>query len=623
MIKSRIFPLIAVGLVFVSLSIFKIVKVVGSEHFTTDETCMFWTESAFQYRYAKIVAMGEKIPEIDKKAEFPLGYSVKRCHPVLMESVAGYLYRLIPTGIPFHLFLIILMGFYSSLPIIAIYLMSSLLWNNKWMGVISSILYSLTLSASMTVLNIAYEFQDFAIGFIFFHLFFYLKAESVKANSNKALGYAAISGAFLFISFASWHLTQFYYLVFLVYIMFRLLYDKDYNTNLFFVVSLFVFFAGITIPALKPGNFLLSFPVLFNYCLIFTSISKVKRKWRLIGSICITSGILAILKIKGVSSESGFNVIFSRGILPLVTAKIKGFGVRPVEGAGLGWETLVLWVHPLNNPTISWTIKSFGFLLPAGILSSIAMIIKVLKNKNSMLFILPVYFFFAFFISYLLFERIDVFLVVFLSILSPYIIKRYKKIGTMSLLLLMIPNFIFLINYKPTPPGPNRNYLLQLIRFVSSNTELDAPILANFAYSPTILTWTGRPIIINPKFESPGVVDKVKHFEGLLFKTELEFYRFCKKNRVRYFLLSTDILLSRNYSSTRYRTHNYITTKETVLFKFHFRPEELTKFTLVYSNPHYRIYAVNYPGNPMKQAKFEYFRIYDERNFDFIKLGIK
>ena len=624
--REQLFSLVIIGVIFISLSLLKIYKVTRSVYYTKDESSIFWTEGAFQYRYARMVAMNRKIPIIDKKAEFPEGYPVKKLHPTLMEVTAGYLYRFMPIKCPFHIFLVFLMGFYSSISVIAVYLISSFLWENRMIGVFSSLLYSLTLSASMSVLNIGYQLQDFALPFIFLHIFFYLKAESVKDNrifSLKGSGYSALSGAFLFISLASWHLTQFYYVVFLVYIMFRLLYDKNYSIGHFIVVSFFLFLAGFTIPILNPGIFFLSIPMLFTYCLIFTGISPYKVKWELLGSFILVFGAIFLLKKAGIYVQSGFNIIFRRGILPLIVEKIKGLGTRPETADKLLWETLVLWVHPLNNPTIKWTIKSFGVLFPAGIFSSTLLLINVIKKRSSKLFILPIFFGFVFLFSYLLFERIDVFLVLFLAILSGYFAKKWKMRGTIFILLLMIPNLLTLKNYRSSPPGPNRNYLLQVLHFIKYRTDPDSPILANFAYGPTILSWTGRPIIIHPKFESFKMVSKIKSFEHLLFKTEEEFYQFCKKNSVRYFLLSGDMLLSRRYSSIRYRTHNFKTSRETVIYKFHFQPDELRRFTLIYSNPHYRIFSVRYPDIPVDEAAFEYYRIYDEGCIDLSQFGIQ
>jgi hypothetical protein len=624
MMRKEILPLITVGIIFISLSLFKSLKVCNSNYFTKDENCIFWTESAFQYRYAKMVSSGIGIPVVDKKLEFPDGYEVKKFHPTLMESVSGYLYRITPVDIPFHLFLIFLMGFYSSTSIIAVYLFSSYIWKNKWIGMFSSILFSVCLTSSMTVLNIAYEFQDFTLGLIFFHIFFHIKAESLGNNESRSWGFAFLSGVFLFMAFSSWHLTQFYYVIFLIYILFRIISDENYNFYPFYIISIFAFLCGFLIPVLKYTTFLISMPMLFNYSLLTVSFLKIKRRWKFLGSLFLLLALFLIFKSTGISThESGFNAMLSKGIMPLLVAKIKSFGFRPLNAKNLTWETLVLWVHPLNTPSLSWTIKSFGFLLPLGIYSSIMIAKDLIRRKISKSFIPILFFFFAFLFSYLLFERIDVFLLVFLSILSTFIIKKYSVKGTILLSLLLIPNLVFLLKHKVKPNGPNRNYLLQTIRFIKEETEEDAPILTHFAYSPSILMWTNRPVIIHPKFESYQNVLKVKKFENLLFKEEDEFYKFARKYYVKYFLLSSDMLLRRDYTSIRYRTKNHKITKKSIIYKFHFHPEELKSFTLIYSNPHYRLYKVNYPDAPSPEFNFEYYRIYDERNFDLKKLGIR
>lgn len=622
MIKNKRIPLLIIFLIFIGLSLFKTCKVLNSRYLTRDESCTFWTESAIQYHYAKAVAMGENIPVVDRKAEYPGGYPAGRYHPVLMEGVAGYLYRVLPLNdIPFHVFLIILMSFYSSLSVIAVYLISSEIWDSKWTGIFSALLYSFTFSASMTVLNIAYEFQDFTLFLMFFHIFFLLRAERTE-NNYSLLSNTFLSGAFLFAALASWHLTQFYYAVLLVYFFLRLIIDENYDFRILYILTGFVILSGLTLPLLDPPVFFTSFPMLFNYCLLIITPFRLKNRWASAGILLLSFLSLLFIKSLFMDYNSGFNMMLKRGIFPLILAKIRWFGNRPPGGANLNWETLTLWVHPYNNPALEWTVKSFGVLLPSSLFAGFLLVKKTIQNKNLNQYLLIIFFFSVFLISYLFFERMDVFLILFMAVLAGLFIHRYSNIWGWIILLLMIPNLIIVAKHKPNPPGPQRNYLLQVLRTIKSKTSPDSPVLSHFAYSPTILAWTGRPVIFHPKFESPSIVDKVKDFEHLLFESEKNFYDYCKKYGVEYFLLSSDLLLSRNYTTIRYRTQNLRMEKECVLFKMHFSPEKLKYFYLIYSNPQYRIFRIHYPGEKIPEEEFEYFRAFDVNNFDLRKLGI-
>ena len=63
-----------------------------------DETCYFRTESAYQYRYARMAARGEEIPELDRAAQWPGGVRTRRELTLWMEYATAWAYRLLPTS---------------------------------------------------------------------------------------------------------------------------------------------------------------------------------------------------------------------------------------------------------------------------------------------------------------------------------------------------------------------------------------------------------------------------------------------------------------------------------------------------------------------------------------------
>jgi hypothetical protein len=70
-----------------------------------------------------------------------------------------------------------------------------------------------------------------------------------------------------------------------------------------------------------------------------------------------------------------------------------------------------------------------------------------------------------------------------------------------------------------------------------ANPERQEPLLANFGISGTVLTYTGMPIVLHPKFETPGIREKVREFyEHLYVKSEREFRDWAVANQARYYL---------------------------------------------------------------------------------------
>src|SRR5437899_602187 len=88
------------------------------------ETGYFREESALQYRYAKMVARGEALPEVDRDAQFPEGIRTGRELTLLMERAAGWSYRLLPEAVrppDFLWFTLVWTSLISSLSILALY----------------------------------------------------------------------------------------------------------------------------------------------------------------------------------------------------------------------------------------------------------------------------------------------------------------------------------------------------------------------------------------------------------------------------------------------------------------------------------------------------------------------
>ena len=88
-----------------------------------DETAYYWSESAFQYRHAKLIGEGKEIPPIDVDAQFPEGVATSRELTQFMEQTTGLTYRLVNSihPIPFRDFVIYFFSFVSSLSILVFY----------------------------------------------------------------------------------------------------------------------------------------------------------------------------------------------------------------------------------------------------------------------------------------------------------------------------------------------------------------------------------------------------------------------------------------------------------------------------------------------------------------------
>ncbi|HIE05868.1 MAG TPA: hypothetical protein EYP58_03600, partial [bacterium (Candidatus Stahlbacteria)] len=504
---------------------------------------------------------------------------------------------------------------FSSLSIIPLYLLLKMVSGREDYGLIGAAFFSVTPAVYTTVTAPGFELQDFAFPLIFFHIYFFIRA--FKEDGQRSYAAAFLSGAFFFTALAAWHLTQFYYLIFVVYIGICYFLVQDLNMKPFYFIAAFSLLGGILLPPQRKAHFIISFPMLLSYSLVIISELRLQLRLRrlLLPVVFLISAIvtsyIAFIKVPEYQFVYG-----------LIIDKLRYFGVRPVVPADLPWETLVMWVSPFTGPSLKTILLSLGSLFILGVVGLVENIYRLSKKALSFYETPLIYFASVFIPLYLLFIRLDGFLVWFLPFQVVALLKYRKKAIYCLILSGIVLNGILLFHQPRRTIGPDKNYLLGVISFIRHNTAEDDPILTSFPFGPTILTYTDRPILLHPKFEAMGITDKIKEFEHALYLDEEDFYAFCIRNRAKYFLYQIDMLLARGPEAIRFRTHNLKLSRKSAAYKFHFQPESLEHFETVFSNPHYRIYRVLDLNQRPVRLDGGYYRVYDERLVPPANFGI-
>jgi len=604
--------------IFFSMFGFKVYSILHNPNFNPkDETALFWTESALQYRTAKIVANYGFIPSLDEKLQYPEGLHIEDRLTVLMETISGYTYRFfIPKAVPFHVFLVIFISFCSSLSIFPLYFSLRLISKKTETGLMAVALYAVTPAVYTTVTAPGYELQDFALPLIFFHIYFFARA--LKARDRLMYSYSFLSAAFLFSALAAWHLTQFYYILLVIFVIICFLSVKDFAMKPFYIVTALNIGAGLIIPPLRTVGFIISLSMLMSYSLIIASVvpERLVAQRRFLFLLLLFASLLITAYISFVSIPE------YRFVYGLVLDKVRYLGIRPTDPTKLPWESLVMWVSPFTSPSFSIITRTIGTILLTGLLGVLITISMLLRKSTHLVDVLFLFLTAAFGLFYLLLIRLDAFLVWFLAFHTGRLSVYTKRIGLVFVLVCIGVNGFLLIRGSQRAVAPTQNYLLGMIKYIRYNTPQDASILTSFAYGPSIITYTGRPVHLHPKFEAEGIGSKIKEFEHRLYEDENLFYAFCRLHKARYFVYQTDMLLARGPESIRYRTHNLTLSQNCATFKFHFRPDSLKFFELVYSNPHYRVYRVMEQGERPQHITRTYFRVFDEQLFDMNYFGI-
>ncbi|MEW6558392.1 MAG: STT3 domain-containing protein [Elusimicrobiota bacterium] len=384
---SKWFAIIIVVAVYFAISFYKVYLTKNLPQYDSkDDTDFYWTEEAFQYRYAKMVANGEKISEIDYKAQYPEGVYVYKDLTIFMEKIHGIIYRIFlkNTGMSFSQFLIYFVSFFSSISIIAVFFITKELWNNHLAGLMSSAFYSISLATITRTIG-AYEYENFALPFIFFSLYFFLKSINSKSNF-----YLIGSAVCLSVALISWHFTRFYFLLFTIIVtaLFFLYYPNIVSLVKSFVfIVIFCIITGIINPVLQTTSFLLSPAMLISYGLIVTYIFRHyiyfnrKLMFLFFAFVVITAVIVSNIFLE----QKGYSHVYD-----LFIYKTLNFLKKPELPSQLPYSARFLWIEAFNSTALLRIIYFFLivllFALP-GLFKSVKDIIKQKLTLDKTMFL--------------------------------------------------------------------------------------------------------------------------------------------------------------------------------------------------------------------------------------------
>jgi tetratricopeptide (TPR) repeat protein len=615
-IKRHIYKIVLVILYFISVSIIIHNSLNDPRFNPQDETALFHSETAFHYRHARMVAKGEAIPEIDYEIQHPEGLDIDAHVTIFMEYITGYAYRLFSTvkELPFHVFLIYFVPLFSRLIIFPVYGITRYLFGSSTAAICSTAVYAVspaTLAARSTA---SFLREDFALPIIAFFFFFFIRSLH-RETKNQPL-YAVVSGIFLIISLAAWHLTQFIFALFVLYILICLLVKPSVDERLmihFSIVTGLLAVSALMLSTLRAGYFAISFSMLVSYALVFSWLLqkwlKLSKSKMLIGfGACLVVMIALFAYVLFPQHYKTYSHVYN-----FIIEKVWFFGQKPDNPNLLSFDTKVMWLGPFNNLGLYEFVYFFSLLILLAILPAFSMGKKLLRRSIASEELLMLFFTAASFVLALIIRRLMILPVFFLIILSGWTLHRLvtKKAGIVIMCLLIYFNFNESYTYKTKtthyrtlvrkwfPPVRNiyeacsREDTRDLINWIKANTETTSAILTSFRLGPDICAYANRAVALHSKFESRKIRDKVKKFMYALYRDEPAFHNLCKELKIDYFVYTARFLLDHTKDSNRYISGNLVVNKDCAAYKFHFAPVRLKFFDMVYQNDYYRIFKVD------------------------------
>jgi len=561
------------------------------------ESCAFWTESAFHYRYAEMVARGRAIPERDTRAQVPESVAPLENFTIAMEYAAGYTYRLLGSvfGIepPLHKFVAWFDCLFSSLSITALFFLALLTWRSRAAAGLAASWYAVAPPSFARTASGAFLREDFALPLIFGALAF------MVYSSEKEKAWARWSAGALFaLALASWHVSPFLLFLlslFAAYVFIASGRNRQGYLKSFSVLIICSAAAGIVFPVLRAKFFIFSLPMLTAYCVLAAAL--LEKKWPMEKKSALfwmLAAALPLAWIAGTWLASARTAEFSHVYL-LILDKLRFLGVKPGDPTVMSFHSKILWLSAFNSPSKAQILAFLGIGLWLALAMAVELIRDWFKGRLDIPGKMALIFFLVFGVSYLAIDRMSVFFGFFSAlILGSLAYRRSARACWIALslgLLVIATDYYRSKHYRILAYRPGND--LHVVEWLKSNTGRDDTILAPFQWGPSILAYAGRPIVLHSKFESSGMREKVRDFLAGLYGGVDEMLELCRGWNVRYLLYTRNLALDSGPSSYRYVMNRQESLpEESTAYAFQYAPESLDEFRLAYQDATTRIFEV-------------------------------
>ena len=561
----------------------------------TDDICFHWTESAFHFRHTQMIANGGTIPSTDQQIQYPEGLDTYRHITPLMDHVYGQLHRWFFPSLPLHVFLIYAIAFYSTLSVFACFLAGQAISNSSWLGLACASLYGLA-PGSWVRSGGTFLREDFALPLLFGSFTCLLLCIQ---KERRAI--ALIGGLLLTSAFASWHVSQFFFLLLigglaLLVFLFKL---QDLPRCTITIYTSSALLTSLLLPALRAKYYYLSIPILISIAIVLMLwVSPRLTRWSKSQRSISAAGLLLLCGLLGFLAQQ-FTGAHSH-VFAVLWAKIRYLGQLPLDPLALPFEAKAMWTSSFVSPPFPHFFGLLSSTLLFGGIGVLPLLRRCWMRTLNPQLVMVLYLSLTTLILFVMFERLAVFAVFMMSLLAaPAWMNRsrwFNAIYAMFLATRILFGFSLTGQIRLQPSRPPQQDLRDLVQYLRQNTKTTDVVICPFPLGSVIATYADRPVLLHSKFESKKLREKVKESYTAMFDKEALLYEFCTTHGVQYLIHDKSFALRFGPRSPRYNVGHSGLPTNSATFQFNFEPSQLQYFQLVHQNSKYRIFKVGSGG---------------------------
>jgi hypothetical protein len=593
----------------------------------------FSAESAAHYRYTRMIAEGLMVPALDREAQWPEGLRVYRETSIGMEYLYGLAYRAMPAPRPpldvFVRWFSVLLFTLCAVPLA---FLAASLWRSRGAGALAAVLFAVALPVASRSNGFELIRENLTLPLIVVHAWLICRAASADGSSAADRGGyligAVISAPVLVLAMATWQGTQFYIVPLLLLLATRRVLGAGGagERAAGWAAVAAAAFAGAAVPFLREGRFLLSPSAACAAAYIGAASARAvtahlapeaghgRRGVLLSGGAAIAAAALVIAP--AVLSRGHF-AAYSH-LFRLVAAKLR-YAHKPSDPRLLPFDVRAFWVGPFQSPD---ALHLFVFALPLLVLlPGPAARLSRAAREGEFSAVFVVTFAAVFFILFMLMMRLlpffGVFAIVIASGAAVWISegeglrgKLSRTIPVAAAIAVMTTQVFFWAGpadiWRDAARAlriPQRHSFVvypvirdpegEMLRWIQSNTRPDDVILSLHYLSPQILTYTGRPTVLNDFFEAPRLREKTYRFLRALYASERTLLEFCRETGSSWLVLSSAVGCDPTRESPLYQAGLDNMPSDCAAYRLMFDPRRLESFDLVYENEMYRVFRAD------------------------------
>ncbi len=504
----------------------------ASGHFDADPIGSVRSDPGLLYYLSERVAsQGADAMGLDMHIEHPDGVHIARNYALGQEGLLAFARRWVEPGFPLHLLALRIMALVASLSIVSMYGLGRELTGSQRWGLMAAVIYTF-LPAAYRSIGFVFVREDLSLPFFALHLWM-----AARAFRLRTLASGFLAGLSLAAALATWHAAGFLAAAEAAALwLWFLRKDRNPFSHAAALAALgVVALVCLSVPFLRAKGAILSPAMIAFGALAVAGVwHSTPRKAR---AIALVSLIGLALAGRWLAHTLGTTSDFDH-VLGLIAAKLRFRGELPLDPSLLSFDVRMMWQGPFATLERAAARREFGPSFLALLVLLVAGVVRFVRGRDgdrqqvlSLLLTLLT-------VGAWMVARMSAALALLLPPLTALWFARKSakraSVGRRGLLpfagagFLMIQVFtcfhwaqhLELDWHWPVRRDRDR----AMVEAIENHVPPGEAVVADFMSSTVILAHTGRPIVVQPKWETASARKKVQRLiRGLYELTPSEF----------------------------------------------------------------------------------------------------